>query len=74
MYGGGVADADKGQVPIGLILLKDGVNIGPDALESELVARVRQSVGAFANFKTAVVVERLPKTRSGKILRRCFER
>jgi acyl-coenzyme A synthetase/AMP-(fatty) acid ligase len=65
----GIADADKGQVPIGLILLKDGVNVAPEDLERDLIASVRQSVGAFANFKKAVVVDRLPKTRSGKILR-----
>jgi propionyl-CoA synthetase len=65
----GIADADKGQVPIGLILLKDGVNVAPEDLETDLIARVRRSVGAFANFRRAVVVERLPKTRSGKILR-----
>ncbi len=65
----GIADPDKGQIPLGLVLLKDGVNIGADALEADLVARVRQAVGAFANFKRVVVVERLPKTRSGKILR-----
>ena len=65
----GIADTDKGQVPVGLILLKDGVNLAADTLEAELVGRVRQAVGPFANFKKAVVVERLPKTRSGKILR-----
>jgi propionyl-CoA synthetase len=51
------------------MLLKDGVNISAEKLEQELVQMVRQRVGAFANFKRAVVVERLPKTRSGKILR-----
>ena len=65
----GVADADKGQVPLGLVLLKDGANVAPEALQAELVAMVRAQVGAFANFKRALVVPRLPKTRSGKILR-----
>ena len=65
----GISDADKGQVPVGLVLLKDGVNIAADTLEGELVQRVRQAIGPFANFKRAVVVNRLPKTRSGKILR-----
>jgi propionyl-CoA synthetase len=65
----GIADEDRGQVPLGLVLLKDGVNVSAETLEQELVARVRQAVGAFANFRRAVVVERLPKTRSGKILR-----
>jgi propionyl-CoA synthetase len=66
----GVADADRGEVPVGLVLLQDGAGIGADALEAELVARVRREIGAFACFRRAVVVDRLPKTRSGKILRR----
>ena len=65
----GVADADKGQVPLGLVVLKDGVNLTPAALRDELVQLVRRRIGAFANFKRAVLVPRLPKTRSGKILR-----
>ncbi len=65
----GIADEDKGQIPLGLVLLKDGVNIAPEVLEQELTQSVRKAVGAFANFKRAVVVNRLPKTRSGKILR-----
>ena len=70
----GVADADKGQVPVGLVLLKDGVNVEPAALQAELVQMVRAQVGAFANFKRAIVVARLPKTRSGKILRQVLRR
>ncbi len=70
----GIADADKGQIPIGLLLLKDGVNIEESELEGELVAMVRKSIGAFANFKRAVVVKRLPKTRSGKILRQVLRK
>ncbi len=70
----GVRDADKGQVPVGLVLLKDGVNIHPDTLQAELVAMVRERVGAFANFRRAQVVTRLPKTRSGKILRGVLRR
>ena len=65
----GVADADKGQVPLGLVVLKDGVNMAPAAARDELAQLVRRRIGAFANFKRAVVVPRLPKTRSGKILR-----
>jgi acyl-coenzyme A synthetase/AMP-(fatty) acid ligase len=65
----GIEDPDKGQMPLGLVLIKDGVNVSEASLEQELVASVRKAVGAFANFKRAVVVERLPKTRSGKILR-----
>ena len=70
----GIADADKGQVPLGMVLLKDGVNIGGAELEGELVQMVRKAVGAFANFKRAVVVQRLPKTRSGKILRQVLRK
>lgn len=65
----GVADEDKGQVPLGLVVAKDGVNIAAAALREELIALVRRRIGAFANFKRAVLVPRLPKTRSGKILR-----
>ena len=65
----GVADEDRGQVPLGLVLLKDGVNVEPAALQAELVQTMRSHVGAFANFKRALIVPRLPKTRSGKILR-----
>ena len=70
----GIADEDRGQVPLGLVLLKDGVNADPAEVESELVQMVRRRVGAFANFKQALVVPRLPKTRSGKILRQVIRR
>ncbi|MCZ6887666.1 MAG: propionyl-CoA synthetase [Gammaproteobacteria bacterium] len=70
----GIRDEDKGQVPIGLVLIKDGANVEPAELERELVAMVRQNVGAFANFKRASIVERLPKTRSGKILRQVLRK
>ena len=65
----GIRDPDKGQVPLGLVLLKDGVNIEQSTLEQELVQMVWGDVGAFANFRKVCVVPRLPKTRSGKILR-----
>ena len=65
----GLADSLKGQVPVGLIVLKAGVEIEESDLEKELVAMVRDQVGALACFRRAVVVQRLPKTRSGKILR-----
>ena len=70
----GIADADKGQVPIGLVLMKDGSNISEAQLEKELVQMVRQAIGAFANFKRALIVKRLPKTRSGKILRQVLRK
>ncbi len=66
----GVNDALKGQQPIGFVLLKDGIEISDEDLEAELVALVRKEIGAVACFKKAVVVDRLPKTRSGKILRK----
>jgi len=56
------------------VLLKDGVNIGHVELEQELIQMVRKTVGAFVNFKRAVVVSRLPKTRSGKILRQVLRK
>ncbi|WP_299179024.1 propionyl-CoA synthetase [uncultured Neptuniibacter sp.] len=66
----GINDPLKGQQPIGFVLLKNGVEIEDSQLESELVALVRKEIGAVACFKKAVVVDRLPKTRSGKILRK----
>jgi propionyl-CoA synthetase len=66
----GVADALKGQVPRGLVVLKSGVEADPDELARELVERVRDEIGAVAAFKDVTVVGGLPKTRSGKILRK----
>ncbi|WP_406662995.1 propionyl-CoA synthetase [Gallaecimonas sp. GXIMD1310] len=66
----GIADSLKGQLPLGLVLLKDGVEVDEQTLQAELVAMVRNAIGAIACFNQAVVVQRLPKTRSGKILRR----
>jgi propionyl-CoA synthetase len=65
----GVADALKGQVPLGLLVLKSGVARASSEIEAEAVALVRERIGPVASFKAALVVERLPKTRSGKILR-----
>jgi propionyl-CoA synthetase len=65
----GVADALKGQVPVGLVVLKAGVERPHSDITSELVALVRTQIGPVAVFKKAAVVKRLPKTRSGKILR-----
>ncbi|MFN8628622.1 MAG: propionyl-CoA synthetase [Candidatus Binatia bacterium] len=65
----GVADALKGQVPVGLVVLKAGVAIEPAALETALVQLIRERIGALASFRRTHVVARLPKTRSGKILR-----
>ena len=67
----GVADQMKGQLPRGYVVLKAGADdVDHDELERELVAAVRDQVGAVAVFRTVVVVPALPKTRSGKILRR----
>jgi propionyl-CoA synthetase len=66
----GVYDSLKGQVPVGLVLLKDGVNIAEADLQAQLVAMVREEIGAVACLKQVIVVQRLPKTRSGKILRK----
>jgi propionyl-CoA synthetase len=65
----GVADALKGQVPIGLVVLRAGVDRPHAAISAELVHAVRERIGPVASFKEAIVVARLPKTRSGKILR-----
>jgi len=65
----GVADALKGQVPLGFVVLKAGVARDPGAICQELVAKVRAEIGPVAAFKTCTVVAGLPKTRSGKILR-----
>jgi propionyl-CoA synthetase len=65
----GIKDQLKGEVPCGFIVLKAGVNRPPAEIENECVALVREKVGPVAAFKLAIVVNRLPKTRSGKILR-----
>lgn len=65
----GVEDSLKGQVPVGFIVLKAGVTRDHQEIIKEVVQMVRDRIGAVASFKTATVVKRLPKTRSGKILR-----
>ena len=65
----GIADALKGQVPLGFIVLKSGVNRDAAVIESECVKLVRDKIGAVAALKTVITIPRLPKTRSGKILR-----
>ena len=65
----GVADALKGQLPLGLVVVKAGVETTEKELVPELVGLVRQKIGPVADFKQALLVKRLPKTRSGKILR-----
>jgi len=70
----GVADELKGQQPVGFLVLKVGADRGHDEVVTDVVAAVRQQIGPVASFKTAVVVDRLPKTRSGKILRGTIKR
>ena len=65
----GIKDELKGEVPCGFIVLKAGVNRPPGEIEQECVQLVRDKVGPVASFRLAIVVARLPKTRSGKILR-----
>jgi len=66
----GVRDEIKGQKPIGFVVLKAGAERGAGVLEAELIEIVRERIGPVAFFKKALVVGRLPKTRSGKILRK----
>ena len=65
----GVADQLKGEVPLGMLVLNAGVGRPHHAIVSEVVQMIREEIGPVASFKTAIVVHRLPKTRSGKILR-----
>ncbi len=65
----GIKDAIKGEVPCGFLVLKAGVTRGHAEIEKEIVALVREKLGPVAAFKLAITVGRLPKTRSGKILR-----
>ena len=66
----GIDDELRGQVPVGFAVLKDGTKISQDQLEQEMVGIIRKEIGAVACFKQSVIVGRLPKTRSGKILRK----
>ncbi len=70
----GVADEIKGEVPVGFVVTKAGVERSEADIARELVERVRAQIGPVAAFKTALVVKRLPKTRSGKILRGTMKR
>jgi propionyl-CoA synthetase len=70
----GVADKVKGQIPVGFVVLKAGVEVDHDPLCTELVKMVRDEIGPVAAFRNVRVVDRLPKTRSGKILRKTMRR
>jgi propionyl-CoA synthetase len=65
----GVADSLKGQMPLGLVVLKAGADNDEETLRKQLIQRVREQIGPVAAFKLVTVVKRLPKTRSGKVLR-----
>lgn len=65
----GVADELKGTIPIGLVVLKLGITQNINSLKAEFIARVREEVGPVASFHHCLIIARLPKTRSGKILR-----
>ena len=65
----GIADKLKGQLPIGLVVLKTGVEKDNDTVSKECIKMVRDKIGPVAAFKVVIVIKRLPKTRSGKILR-----
>ncbi len=65
----GVEDSLKGQVPVGFVVLKAGADVDPEDLKKRLVQMVREQIGPIACYKETMIVKRLPKTRSGKILR-----
>ncbi|MEL7429534.1 MAG: propionyl-CoA synthetase, partial [Pseudomonadota bacterium] len=65
----GIADEMKGQIPCGFLILNAGCERNQEDIRKEVVALVREKIGPVAAFKSALVVNRLPKTRSGKILR-----
>jgi len=65
----GVADSIKGQLPVGFVVLKAGAEAAPEAIERDVIGLVREQIGPVAALKTVLTVPRLPKTRSGKILR-----
>jgi propionyl-CoA synthetase len=65
----GAADALKGEVPLGLVVLKANVARAHEEIITELIGMVREEIGPIASFKVAAIVRRLPKTRSGKIVR-----
>lgn len=70
----GVADELKGEIPLGMVVLKAGVDRAHSDIIKELINHVRDKIGPVASFKTATVVKRLPKTRSGKTLRGTMKR
>ena len=70
----GIDDELRGQVPVGFVVLKDGIEISQDQMQEELIEIIRREIGAVAYFRQSGIVKRLPKTRSGKILRKTIRR
>ncbi len=70
----GIDNELRGQVPVGFVVLKDGIEISQDQMQEELIAIIRREIGAVAYFRQSGIVKRLPKTRSGKILRKTIRR
>lgn len=70
----GISDELRGQLPVGLVVLKDGQTTTGEKLEQEIIADIRDQIGAVACFRRVAVVKRLPKTRSGKILRKIIRK
>ena len=70
----GISDTLKGQVPFGLVVIKNGIKESDDDLIKALKNKVRAEIGAIASLKGLIIVERLPKTRSGKIMRRILRK
>jgi len=70
----GIDDELRGQVPVGFVVLKDGIEISQDQMQKELIAIIRRKIGAVAYFRQSGIVKHLPKTRSGKILRKTIRR
>ncbi len=70
----GIQDSLKGQIPVGFVVLKSGITTNEVAIEQELIRQVRATVGPVASFKKVLIVKRLPKTRSGKILRKIMRK
>ena len=66
----GINDTLKGQMPLGLVVIKNGIRTSDTQLVSELRQSIRTSIGAIASLKNLFIIDRLPKTRSGKILRK----
>jgi propionyl-CoA synthetase len=66
----GISDSLKGQVPLGLVVIKNGITTSDEELINELKQSIRNDIGSIASLKDLLIIDRLPKTRSGKILRK----